>query len=68
MKAKYAEDSTSQNPIIQIESNYGGKNSIYKISINDINPNNASHIEIFALCSYADEQGKGGSLIRERTF
>ena len=59
VKAKYAQDSTSQNPIIQVESNYGGKTSIYKIPINDINPNNASHIEMFALCSYADEQGKG---------
>lgn len=59
MKAKYAEESTSQNPIIQVESNYGGKKSIYKISINDINPNNASRMEMFALCSYADDQGKG---------
>ena len=59
MKAKYAEDSTSQNPIIQVESNYGGKTSVYKIPINDINPNNASHLEMFALCSYADDQGIG---------
>ncbi|MCX7749673.1 MAG: hypothetical protein N2645_22695 [Clostridia bacterium] len=59
MKAKYAEDSTSQNPIIQVESNYGGKTAIYKIPINDINPNNASRLEMFALCSYQDQQGKG---------
>jgi hypothetical protein len=31
MKAKYAEDSTSQNPIIQVESNYGDKTFIYNI-------------------------------------
>lgn len=59
MTAKYADDSTSQNPIIQVNSNYGGKTAIYKIPINDINPNNASHLEMFALCSYADDQGIG---------
>lgn len=59
MKATYAPESTPGNPIIQIDSNYGGKKSTYKIPINDINPDNASRLEMFALCSYADDQGVG---------
>lgn len=59
MKAKYAEGSTAENPIICVETNYGGKTTTYNININDINPNNASRIEMFALCSYADDNRIG---------
>ncbi len=59
MQAKYATDSTEENPIIYVETNYGGDKQTYNISINDINPQNASRLEIFALSSYADDQGIG---------
>jgi hypothetical protein len=59
MKAKYAENSTPENPIIYVETNYGGKVAAYNININEVDPRNASRLEIFALASYADDQGKG---------
>ncbi len=59
MKAKYAECSTRDNPVIYVETNYGGKTVSYNVSINEIDPNNASQLEIFALCSYADDIGIG---------
>lgn len=59
MASTYAEGSTLENPIIHVETNYGGKTSAYNIRINDIDPSNASRLEIFALSSYADDQGVG---------
>lgn len=59
MVAKFATDSTKENPIIYVSTNYGGENKAYKIAINDIDPNNASELEMFALCSYADKTGSG---------
>lgn len=59
MKAKYAENSAPENPIIYVETNYGGETVAYNISINKVNPRNASRLEIFALASYADDQGIG---------
>lgn len=59
MTARYAEASTPENPVIHVETNYGGKTAAYNISINKINPGNASRLELFALGSYADNQGTG---------
>lgn len=59
IQAKYAADSTVENPIIYVETNYGGEKQAYNIRINDIDPENASRLEIFALSSYADDQGIG---------
>ncbi len=59
MNAKYAENSTPENPIVYVETNYGGETVAYNISINKVDPQNASRLEIFALASYADEQGIG---------
>lgn len=59
MKAKYASCSTSNNPIIYVETNYGGKTVSYNINVNEIDPSNASRLEMFALCSYADDIGIG---------
>ena len=59
MIAKYAADSTPENPIIYVETNYGGKTSTYNIEINQIDPQNASRLEMFALASYADDRGIG---------
>jgi hypothetical protein len=59
MKAKFAECSTKENPVIYVDTNYGGETVAYNININEVDPNNASRLEIFALCSYADSQGIG---------
>lgn len=57
MCASYAVDSTDENPIVQVTSNYGGESVTYKVNINEVNPRNASQLEMFALCSYADDVG-----------
>lgn len=59
MNASLLEESTPDNPIVQIISNLDGKTEIYKIEINKVDPENASRMEIFALCSYADKCGMG---------
>jgi hypothetical protein len=59
MKAKYASCSTQNDPVIYVETNYGGKTVSYNVNINEIDPNSASRLEMFALCSYADDIGIG---------
>ena len=55
MVAKYAENSTENNPIIKVSV----RSEEYYININEVNPKNASEIEMFALCCYADDKGIG---------
>ena len=55
--AKYAEESTVDNPVIEVVSNCGGEKNVYKVNINEVDPNNATMLEMFALLSYADDQG-----------
>ena len=57
--AMLSESSTPDNPIIQIISGVGGKREVYNIDISKIDPRNATEMEMFALCSYADATGKG---------
>lgn len=57
MTAKYAEHSTAENPVIQVSSNYGGKTVLYDVNIHEVDPKNASQLEMFALCAYSDDQG-----------
>lgn len=59
MKAKYAENSKPEDPVVYVETNYGGETIAYNVNINEIDPSNASRLEIFALSSYADDQGIG---------
>ena len=47
--AEYADSSTEQDPIIKV----GG----YEVRVNDVNPKNATEIEMFALTSYMDDKG-----------
>lgn len=63
MKAQYAAESTPDHPVIQVTSNYGGKQTVYKVDVNEVEPRNASQLEMFALLSYSDDKGisKGGS-------
>jgi len=57
--ATYAKKSTSQNPIINVTTNYDAKTISYNIKVNEVDPNHASRLEMFALCAYADDVGTG---------
>jgi hypothetical protein len=59
MAAKYAAASTKDNPIVQVSCNYGGEQVFYNININEVDPSNASRLEMFALSAYGDDQGMG---------
>jgi len=59
MSARLSEKSTADNPIVQIRSNLNGENKVYSVEIRKINPQHASQMEMFALCSYADYMGDG---------
>ena len=59
MSARLSEKSTADNPIVQIRSNLNGENKVYLVEIHKINPQHASQMEMFALCSYADYMGDG---------
>lgn len=58
MEARYADDSTTENPIIEVRiSEEFGVPTVFRVNINDIDPKNATQLEMFALCSHADAQG-----------
>ncbi len=59
MCAKYAENYSEENPVIKVNVTRQGKTEEYHININEVNPRNATEIEMFALCSYADAKGMG---------
>lgn len=59
MSAEYTEDSTPDNPIIKVTIQKIGSEEVHYISLNDVNIRNASEIEMFALCCYADDTGQG---------
>jgi len=48
--AQYSENSTAENPIVKVGN--------YEISVNDVDPENATEIEMFALLSHLDETGQ----------
>ena len=47
--AKYADSSTSDEPIIKVGD--------YEVRVNDVDPNNATELEMFALMSYMEDVG-----------
>ncbi|MCM1183031.1 MAG: hypothetical protein NC337_06635 [Roseburia sp.] len=59
MVSKLSEESTADNPVVQIISNLHGEDKVYNVEINKINPSSATQMEMFALCSYADYIGEG---------
>lgn len=59
MCAKYAEDYSEDNPVIKIIVTKQNGKEEYHININDVDPRNATEIEMFALCNYADAKGIG---------
>lgn len=59
MRAQYSEDSTPDSPIIKVTVQTGGPEKVHYIDINHVDARNAAEIEMFALCCYADDTGKG---------
>lgn len=59
MTAKYAEDYSEEDPVIKVTVTKPNGREEYRININEVNPRNASEIEMFALCNYADVKGIG---------
>ena len=59
VRAVLLEESTPDRPIIQVTSNYNGKREFFNIDISKVDPRNATEMEMFALCCYADETGQG---------
>ncbi|MBD5458569.1 MAG: hypothetical protein HDR27_08380 [Lachnospiraceae bacterium] len=60
--ASYASGSTVGNPVIEIRmQRKGGKEELYMVSPRKVDPANASQLEMFALCAYADSQGITGT-------
>ncbi len=57
MSASYSADSTQADPIIKISSNYGGEKRCYNVHVNQVDPNNSSQLEMFALSCYEDDKG-----------
>ncbi len=53
--ARYSHHSTAQEPRIVVY--HQGESTGKKVYINLINPKNATMLEMFALCSYADDTG-----------
>lgn len=74
MRAEYTSSSTPDNPVVKVTVNKGDKGTEeYTVNLLEINPKNASEIEMFALCNYADSIGKGivemgGSWLLLKTF
>ena len=52
MRAMLSEESTPDKPIVQIISNLDGKKEVYNIDISQVDPQNATRMDMFALCSY----------------
>lgn len=58
-KATYDDNFTQDTPLIKVTSDrIGGKQQEYVVNIDKIDVNNASDIEMFALCSYIDAHEK----------
>ena len=59
MTATYAKDSTPQWPIINVAiTGPNGKKENFEVAIKEIDPKNATELEMFALCQYNDAIGK----------
>lgn len=54
--AQYSKDSTENNPIIGISMFYQGNTLSKQVYIKKVNPKHATMLEMFALCSFADDK------------
>lgn len=56
VKAQYGCNLDPENPVVEIITNYADTHTRFEVRIKDINPHNATLLEMFALCSYADHK------------
>lgn len=61
MRAEYAENYSEKNPVIKVTVQKSSGKEEYRINILDVDSRNATEIEMFALCNYADAKGVGTS-------
>lgn len=60
MRAEYAKHSSADSPVIKVTiQRGGGLEEVHYVEMNHIDPRNATEIEMFALCCYADDTRKG---------
>ena len=59
MKVEYAEEYSADNPVIKVTVQTLQGAEEHLINVKEINPKNASEIEMFALCNCADATGQG---------
>lgn len=60
--ARYADNSTTENPIVQMRIVDGsGTEIIVNVNINQVDPENATELEMFAFLAHLDEQGVSGN-------
>ena len=57
MVASYSDATTANNPVIRVSSNWGGEQRWYDVHVNEVDPSNATQLEMFALMAYQDDQG-----------
>lgn len=58
LSAAYSQESSPDNPIIQVGITYpGGVKETFEVAINEIDPESATELEMFALCNYNDALG-----------
>lgn len=60
--AKYAADSTPDNPIVEVHmTDEAGKTRMVRVKVNEVDTGNATELEMFAFLSHSDAQKKTGS-------
>lgn len=59
MVAKYAEGSTEGKPVIKVRVETPRGAEEHCINVKEVDPRNATEIEMFALCTYVDVTGQG---------
>lgn len=65
LTARYAPESTENNPVMQVTVNRGGKEVCQKVAVNEVNPQNATQLELFALLSYHDDKNGTSNLYQK---
>lgn len=57
--AEYAKSSTKEHPVVTVTVHTEHGQEVYEIDIKKVRPEHATELEMFALCSYADDNGMG---------
>ncbi len=55
LKAKYPADYDPSNPKIEVYSNYGGRENLYEVNVNNVHPDTASQTELYGLFAYVED-------------